>query len=181
MTLPVGWEVADVYFRRTNGHIERRAEILHTGRYRSEPLNEIAFKCGALFFLVLPAYFIAYTAFHLIRLPIVTLANFSLKACIEQIRTLVRIPFYWIGLEMAALIGIFKPLEGRALFGSLEKDLHDGKKFQKATDFNTSLKFCWEMFSKKDVPYAFFMAPCMQQWGATKDPHIIFVRSSQPS
>ncbi len=186
--LPKGWTNAEVTYL-SQGKENTRIEILDMkgNRYWQEPMFVIAIKCFLLFFVGLPGYFLVYTAVHLIRLPIVTLWNGSPTALFKQIWAIVRIPFYLIGLECAALYGIFKPLDGRALFGEIESSLHDGKTVRDAAQHEKNappvlkmcLKMCWDTLSKKVDPYAFFIGFCMQPYGKVTDPHIISVRPVQ--
>ncbi len=190
--LPKGWANAKVQFKRSNGKPVDRIEILDLRslkskfpsevldlkskpcpRYPQEPMAMIAFKCFGLFLIVLPIYFLIYTSVHLIRLPIVAAMNCSPTAFAKQIWTLVRIPYYWIALECAALYGIFRPLEGRALFGKLERDLHGGKNRRDAVQYLKELspfqKLCWNTLSLKEDPQTFFVGFCMQPIGKTND------------
>jgi hypothetical protein len=111
--MPDGWANAEDTDRRTGVSRYVILDLKTQICYLQEPLRMVAFKCLGLFLLLLPVYMLGYTAFHLIRLPFVTLANGSLKAFAKQIWAIVRIPFYSLLLEGAALYGVFKPLEGR--------------------------------------------------------------------
>lgn len=188
--LPYGWQTAEVTFAHTDGKVEKRYEIIDRRfktpegkRYPQEPMAMVAFKCFNLFLVGLPLYFLAYTAVHLIRLPIVTLLNCSPTAFVKQIWTLVRIPFYFIALEFAALYGVFKPLEGRASFAQLESQLHGGKSRRDSVQYKDELPFlnlCWKSLSLKDDPRTFFAGFCMQPIGMTDDPHILRIEPQIP-
>lgn len=177
-SLPEGWANAKVAVTHTDGRVEHRIEIIDTHtqlRYMNEPLLLISAKCVALFLLVLPSYFLFYTAFHLIRLPVVTLVNLSPTALLVQIWKIARIPIFLIGLECAALYGLLNPLEGRALFGIIESMLHDGKNLRHAErDLGISPKVVWENLSAKENKTSLFVGLCMQPIGKTTDPHIKF-------
>lgn len=180
--LPSGWANVNVDFRHTDGKITRRIEILDTrtqNRYLQEPMAMVAFKCFGLFVLVLPFYFTFYTAYHLIRLPIVTLLNLSPIAFLNQIWKISRIPIYFFALELAALYGIFYPLEGRAKFGDLESQLHDGKTRREAEQYQKRqippLQLGWEALSAVENRTSLFVGFCLQSVGNTADPHLIKV------
>ncbi len=150
----------------------KRNAIIDAKQYPQEPMVMVAAKCGMLF-IGLPFYFLAYTAVHLIRLPIVTLVNASPTAFLKQIWKLARIPFYWVGLEFAAFYGVFKPLEGRALFGDLERSLHDEKPRRQAVNYKNELSWfrvCWNTLSLKENPSTLFIGFCMQPYGALLEP-----------
>ncbi len=79
--LPTGWANACVQIKHRDGTKTSRIEILDLKtvngqfvRYPQEPMAMVAFKCFGLFVMVLPVYFVMYTAYHLIRLPVVTYA-----------------------------------------------------------------------------------------------------------
>jgi len=129
-------------------------------RYVSEPMFVIAVKCALLFSVGLPIYFLCYTVFHLIRLPVVTLANFSLKAFAKQLWKIVRIPFYFIALELASFYGVFKPLEGRALFAGLENWLHDQK--GRSAQIKDKEPSCSRHLMVEDDSTTVFIGFCMQ-------------------
>lgn len=176
--LPEGWANVKVIFRHRNGQVEKRIEILDLSdqkRYIQEPMAMIAFKCFGLFIIVAPLYFLAYTLVQLIRLPIVPLVNLSPTAFLKGIWDIVRIPFYFIALECASLYGIFKPLEGRALFGKFESDLHDGKTRRESEQYQKkSLPVpYWEALSSVENQTSFFIGYCMQPIGKTDDLHVI--------
>lgn len=181
-SLPSGWATAEVAFRHRNNDQETRREIIdlkNSKRYLQEPLGVIAGKCLGLFLVAFPCYTIAYTFFHVVRTPIVTVANLSLNAFGKQVWALVRIPFYFIALESAALYGTFKPLEGRALFGELESQFHDGKKRQDAIQYEKK-DLTWvdltSTLTRENEPRAFFAGFCMQPIGKTDDPHLVNVQ-----
>ena len=176
--LPNGWANVRVAFSHKDGRVERRIEImeLFSGvRYLQEPMAMVAFKCLGLFLAVLPAYFIVYTLVHLIRLPLATLVNLSPTTFFKQIWKIARIPFYFIALEYAALYGAFNPMEGRALFGKYESDLHDGKTRREAEQYKkeSEASTVWDAIASIDNKTSFFIGYCMQPIGKTSDPHII--------
>jgi len=186
--LPPGWTNAEVTFVRKDGKEKTRFEILDirsqasvSTRYPQQPLRMIAFKCFGLYLGHL-LYFLLYTAIHLIRLPVVTIVNVSPIACAKQIWKLARIPFYFIGLQFAALYAIFRPLEGGALFSDWESQLHDGKSRKSDIRYGNDppfMKLCWETLSLKENPQTFFMGFCLQPIGRTDDPHLIRVQKVQ--
>jgi hypothetical protein len=176
--LPDGWANAKVFFSHRDGRVEKRIEILRLSdgsRYSQEPLAMIAAKCFGLFAALLPCYMAVYTLFHLIRLPVATLLNLSPSTFCKQIWKIVRIPFYFIALECAALYGVFNPLEGRALFGKFESVLHDGKTRREAEQYKKESEkgAYWSAIASIDNKSSFFAGFCMQPIGSTTDPHII--------
>ncbi len=180
--LPKGWANFKVTLECRDGREKTRYEILDVRsrkapytRYQQEPLGLTAFKCFELV-LALPFYFLGYGIFHLVRLPIVTLVHLSPSAFFKQIWTLVRIPFYFVALEFSALYGIFKPLEGRALFSSWEKALHDGKERYDDILRHDIGPFWKQSCSAKEDPNTCFLAFCLQPLGRTDAPHIKKVR-----
>lgn len=179
--LPNGWANAKVSFKN-----RERYEIVHlksNTRYLQEPMKLVAFKCFELFLVGLPLYFLCYAAFHLVRLPVVTLLNGSPKAFLKQIWTLVRIPFYWISLMFAALYGAFNPLEGRALFGALENSLH-GKDRRSSVTYKSEfecLNQTWASLSTVEDEQTFYIGICMQPYGKTNDSYLTKVEVLQNS
>lgn len=174
-----GWSNAKVTFLHRNGSRTTRYEIINTKtqkRYLQEPMARIAFKAFGLASFVLHAYFFFYGLLHLIRLPIVTLSTLSLTVFAKEIWAIVRFPFYYIGMELAAIYGIVDPLNGRALFGSLESQLHDGKnRRQSQTYLKEQMPICdllWRFLSEKEHATSMFIGFCMQPIGKTTDPHI---------
>ena len=189
--LPAGWANAEVAFTRSNGTLDKRTEILdfradekNPTRYLHEPMVMIAFKCFELALVGFPLYFAVYSMIHLIRLPIVTFVSLSPQAFFKQLWTLVRIPFYAIACEFAAIYGIFRPLEGRALVGYYEGELHEKTRrdsYQYGKDNRSSSTVCWETFSLENDPHTFFAAFCMQPIGKITDPNVVRHRIlSQP-
>jgi len=168
-----GWEQRDITYAHRNGKTDTQVQVIDLKRYNDDHKFLIAFKCAALFALVIPLYFSIYSTFQLLRLPIVTVFNLSPVAFCKQIWAIVRIPFYLIALELAAFQGVFKPMEGRALFSAIERDLHDGKSTQEVVCFD-GLTLCgiWNGLSAVYPREAFFVAPCMQPIGKINDPHI---------
>lgn len=146
-----------------------RIEILdpqHRTRYRQEPLAIIAWKC-AMLLVGTPFYCLAYTAIHLIRLPIVALSTLSPLTVAKQVWKIARTPFYGIALWFSALYGVVKPLEGRALFGKWEKKLHDGKGLHQSlqkSDLPLS-QVLWETFAGSEIHASLFLGFCMQPIG----------------
>lgn len=178
--LPPGWYNGvdeQVPIRRKNGSVQERPRwvivsisLFHS--YLQEPMEIIASKCKLLFFGGLSLYFIGYTVWHLIRLPVATLFNCSLQVFAEQIWTIARIPFYFIALESAALYGASKPLDGRAWFADLEKQLHGGKDFRKDVCRGKDPHFlwnCWEGLTSKDPSSTFFVGFCFQPLDSGRD------------
>lgn len=184
--LPVGWANARVTLEHKGGEIETRVEIidLKTGtRYLQEPMPMIALKCAGLFALLLPPYLLIYTLFQIIRTPIATVVNLSLTVFVKQIWSIVRIPFYAAALEFAALYGVFRPLEGRALFGKFQSDFHDGKTRRQAEQHlkKTESDFLWKALSLREPETAFFAGYCMAPIGQRNDAHIKQVQILQPA
>jgi hypothetical protein len=180
--LPSGWVNVNVEFRHTDGKITRRIEILNTrnqNRYLQEPMAMISFKCFGLFVSIVPVYFLLYTTYHLIRLPVVTVLNLSPMAFFNQIWKIARIPIYFFALELAALYGVFCPLEGRAWFGYLESQLHNGKTRREAEQYQKRqippLQLGWESLLAVESRTSLFVAFCMQSIGNTADPHLLKV------
>lgn len=188
--LPHGWQNIQVVFRRSNGAAEsRRFEILElsTGtRYSQEPLKMIATKCFGLFLLVQPVYFLFYLVMHLIRLPLVPIVNLSPFAFFKEAWKIVQIPFLFLAMEFAALYGIVRPLEGRALLGACEQILHDGKGRREALQYERTerpfFEYVKEALLGEDPQHAFFAGFCMQSLGKINDPHLLLVdRLPNPS
>lgn len=178
------WENATVSIRHRDGTPEARFEIINTNtneRYLQEPQWLISVKCAALALMILPVYSFVYNALHLIRLPIATLLHLSPTILCKEIWTLVRFPLYVVGLELAAIYGIFSPLNGRAMFGRIESALHAGKTrydAENCCDPNYEkpfLELSWQFLSEKDHAKTFFIAYCMQPIGSTTDPHLLSV------
>ncbi len=180
-SLPSGWDNAQVFFRSRNGVDERRRiEILDletNERYPQEPLVMIAFKCLGLFLFVNTAYFVFYTIVQFARLFIVPVVNLSRLAFFKEAQQVVKIPFFYIEMQFAALYGVFKPLEGRAYFAKLESDLHWGKTRKEAEQYRKEEHSIFELakdaFCNEDPETALFVAFCMQPLGRVDDPHII--------
>jgi hypothetical protein len=144
-------------------------------RYPDESLAHIALKCYGLAQAVLALYMIVYTLIHLIRLPLIPILHRSLSPLSTESWNVVRIPFYWIALQCAAMYGMFSPLEGRALFAHYEKELHGGKGREHAVNrrgnfdaFGAFLDAITELEPKKVM----FAAGCFQPFGALNDPLI---------
>lgn len=143
--LPTTWANAEVTILGKRSNEKKRLEIidLRTGtRYRHEPMNMTACKC-ALLWLAVPLYGIAFFFVHLIRTPIEAIRNRSLSVLTEGISKIVKAPFYILAMELSAIYGVFKPLEGRKHFAYYENKLHN------RTDLTAS---------KPD----YYLAPCMQ-------------------
>src|SRR5579872_6099400 len=154
--LPPGWATADVTLRHTDGRLTHRTEIIDlrstpNNRYLHEPVAMIAFKCFLLFAAKVPLYFLVYSAYQILRTPIVAILHLSSTALVKEIWAIARIPFYFIALELAALYGILKPLEGRALFNELERALHGGKGLRQTVEYQKErppLEWCKEGFTE---------------------------------
>lgn len=186
--LPKGWETSEVVFRHANGaESSPRYEIIHIetqNRYLHEPMRTTACKCLALFLVGLPLYFLTYTAYQLIRTPIVSLVHLSPTAFLNQIWAIARIPLYFIGLEFAALYGIFYPIAARALFAEVESQFHDGKGLHQSIQYQKEISCkscCCNSLIDRDYSFAWFAGVCMQPIGKTTDPHIISVRRALPA
>lgn len=180
-SLSPGWENVLVRFRR-NGQEARRYAILEvdTGQlYPQEPLNAIAFKCFGLFVFINSTYFILYTTLHCLRLFIVPIVNISPLAFFKEAWKIVQIPFLYIGMQFAALLGVFKPLLGRGLFGKLERILHDGKTRREAEQYQKTRPpgrdLAWAGLCEEIPRTAFFVGFCLQPYRLINDPHIISV------
>jgi hypothetical protein len=173
--LPEGWQNETVVFRDTSANERRRIEMVNTRtglRYLHDPLCDIALKCFLLF-LATPFYLVGYTAWHTIRLPVVSLCHPT--ALLEQIWTIVRAPFYCLKLHFYAVYGIFNPLEGRAGIGAAEAALHqtDRRHDWKYGPQKSDFQWLREALTERDFRYTHFLAFCMQPFGKTSDPHII--------
>jgi hypothetical protein len=177
--LPEGWAVAKVTFEHTNrkkGQVEDRFEIVHLEsgkRYLHENVSTIAAKC-ALLALGIIGYFALYLSFHLLRMTVTTIKDPSINTFLEGVRNVIRAPFYILGMEFGALYGIFNPLEGRAVLASCERLLHERSHREDAcldTEFNDCSSL-WDALSRPDYSATFYVAPCMQSYGAVEDPHI---------
>lgn len=160
-----------------NAEVERatgkkRYEIIDrsTGeRYRQEPITMIAFKCFLLS-LATPYYLSGYMAFHLARIPFAIISERSLKTLLPSIKAVVKAPFYAIAFEFAALYGIFKPLEGRALLSKIELRWHEKTRKQNVALLNqTDSEILWNGLTQTDYPYVLHLAPCMQSLGSIHD------------
>jgi hypothetical protein len=179
--LPDGWRNAEVVIRRSNGvSVTRRIEILELStmtRYPQEPLIRIAVKCFGLFLIVQPLYFFIYTIVHFFRLFLVPIVNFSPFALFKEAWKIVQIPFFYTGMEFAALYGIVSPLEGRAVLNYLEQGLHDGKGRREAVQYErverSYLEYFQEALFEEDPQHAFFVGFCMQSLGSRNDDHVI--------
>lgn len=176
-TLPPGWNNARVTYS-WHGKEKRKIQILDSRSgmlYMQEPMAITAFKCFLLTFAV-PFYFVGYTLLHLLRLPLVTLCNCSPVAFFKQLWKIVKIPFHWIGMQFAALYGIFKPLEGRAVFGKVEKSLHDGKSRLEAVGYwkirFSCSKFFWMTLLNRQITHSLFIGFCMQSLAKIPDRRI---------
>ncbi len=185
--LPRGWMSAQVTLRHRSGDEESRYEILdlrqnsleHATRYRHDPMIVIALKCFLLT-LVLPVYFMLYSAFHVVRAPLALFYNRSFSLMTQALWAVVRAPFYFLGLECAALYGIVRPLHGMALFGRLEGQLHQ-KKRQESLQYKRELDgvpvgdIVLQSLLAKEDSFTYFLAFCMQPIGKTDEPHILNV------
>lgn len=149
--LPKNWITAKVRFRHRDGREDQNLQIIDLKsetRYLHEPLKMTAYKCFQLVFGI-PFYFLAYTAWNLLRIPMTTgtvlgdglgetlrsrrcsevmqhlytTAKSAIKTLASGIKTIVIAPFYLIQMFFGALIGVFSPLQGRKILGS-EIQLH---------------------------------------------------------
>ncbi|MES2274019.1 MAG: hypothetical protein V4487_07490 [Chlamydiota bacterium] len=207
--LPKGWVTARVHFRHRDGRADSYIEIVHlknNNRFLHEPMLLTSLKCAGLIFLS-AVYFGAYEIFHLVRTPLTAInvigTSFANLVCspnwknVKQllvdvawtapkcifigIWTLVRAPFYCIGMMFSALFGIFKPLEGRELLGEVEAAWHQ-KTIREDLMHLEDDNWIWPAFADKDFRYTSFIAVCMQPHGKTTDPHILGpVEVLQPS
>jgi hypothetical protein len=178
--LPAGWANADVTFQHKNGVLSTRVEILDLRngpvgtRYQHEPQAMIAGKCFLLFLAGVALYTVAYAVFHLVRLPFVAVCHPT--KIFSQIWAIVRIPFYFIALEFAALEWIFSPIRGRAHFGCIESSLHDGKTRREAIQYERKdveiFATLWRALREREHKEALFIGFCMQPIGKTDDPHV---------
>ncbi len=163
-SLPNGW------MNRRN-LVKNRLEIVSQNdrlRYQQEPMSLIAFKCMGLFLFVLPFYMTIYTILHLIRLPVISYVHRSISLSMKQVIAIVRIPFYWLALQFSALLGIFRPLEGRAWFAHFEKRLHGGVERRDAANFYDRLDVveeCKKTLANENEPAPFYAAICFQPYG----------------
>lgn len=178
--LPLGWERVRVTYNTSRGQKEA-VEFLSTQRqefYLHEPLVQTAVKCALLFSLGNPAYFLCYTAMQCIRLITVPVYNASLTALGKELWHLIKLPLYFLGMQVSALYGIINPLEGRALLAEWERALHDGKTRSQAAQRHVNLSEIdplAQMFLKEEPEWAGFIAFCMQPLGRLSDPRVIHV------
>jgi hypothetical protein len=77
-------------------------------------------------------------------------------------------------MEMAALYGIFQPLEGRVLFAEWEAELHQKTVHDHiwCDDWGNPI----ERLLKNPEEQVCFIAPCMQPTGLITDAHVRNVR-----
>lgn len=119
-----------------------------------EPPCVVRFKC----FMILignPLHMISRFAFRLIKgVVLVAIAVFQLdreKIC-KEILEILKVPAYGLGIELAALIGLFyDPYRGRERIGLLEKKLNDGKSYdEEGTFFLARCCQPWRMYDEAD-------------------------------
>lgn len=177
--LPKGWG----YFERVKSDGKIQYEVIDLRfkdvgriRYKHEPMKMIAVKCFLLYIAGLSLYFLAYTAIHLVRMPIVTIVHCSPQIFVEQLWALVKIPLYFLALEFAALYGIVRPLEGRALFSGIEACLHGSKKDRwtdvRMADLPSNSEILRDTLCEKENHYSLFAGVCFQSLGRTDDQRI---------
>ncbi len=172
--LPDKWANVEVTFNCRQGKEWSRIQImdLQSGDlYLHEPVSITAIKCFGLFLLVNPLYFLFYTATCLIRLPLVPIVNCSISALFKELWHIVKIPFFFIGMELAALYGVFNPLTGRAYFAKMESLLHDGKTKRQARQHvkETERAPLLEDFLAENPKMVPFVGVCMQSVGNKKN------------
>jgi hypothetical protein len=166
--LPPGWAYAaipkegqTVYYA-----IVDRRDKENPVFYLNEQMMVTSLKCMGLLIKIFP-YGFGFVTLHLIRAPLALFYHQSLSAFGKEVWEVVRAPFYCIALEFAALYGIFKPLEGRALFASLEKSLHDGKNRKDRVEYNKSAldsTDAWDALLLKENQKTLFIAFCFQAY-----------------
>ena len=180
--LPAGWANLEVCYRSGM----ERYEILDLSsnlRYYQEPTRVTAFKCFELF-IGTPFYFMGYTALHFVRLFTVPIANLSIGAFFKELWGIVKIPFLFLGMQFAALYGIFRPLSGRVLFGKLEGMLHAGKTRRDQENLDKKerrsvAEVAHDLFVAEKSKKTSFIGFCMQPLGKKEEPHIIQVEQFQ--
>ncbi|HEV7736439.1 MAG TPA: hypothetical protein VGO47_03590 [Chlamydiales bacterium] len=193
--LPEGWKTAWVTYTTSKGVRQRSIQIidLRTNppmQYFPDTMRTISIKCALLVFAI-PFFTLLNMAFHVLRTIVLVLGTFgrmvqySLQAkdlgalcgrivdwtCDTSEILLrggwdfVRVPIVAVGMELCCVYGIFAPLEGRAMAGSVEKILkgstrsHDLRRF---SDYTPALK---NLLMDKDSPYCLFWAICFQTLG----------------
>lgn len=174
------WENVHVYCRNSKGVALKLVEILNIESkflYRQEPLLVTAIKCANLFFFGNILYFIAYTSVQVTRLFTVPLANRAPFLFLNELWHLVKVPIYFLGIQIAAAYGMICPLEGRELIASLETDLHNGKTRKEARQYQEKEPFSdfqdfSDLFCEENPKTAFFLAYCMQPLGRSDNPVI---------
>ncbi len=199
-SLPKGWQTVSLIFKHRDGRRERRIEVIDpkNNRYWHEPMAITALKCFELL-IGIPLYLALYTSWHLLRTPITAVAtlvsSFSKFVChpcksgkqflvdlvwtipkilIQGIWTIVRAPFYAIAMEFAALYGLFRPCQGKALVGQAERAWHQKVRTKdiRYVDPEAEPFYLAKALGKKDFSDTFFLAFCMQSYGNLSDGHI---------
>lgn len=202
--LPSGWDTYRVFWKDRKGIESWRTEIVsqRTGeRFQHEPMLTTAFKCFLLVVFT-PVYLLGYMGFHFLRTPLTMLATVArsiyllgsrpswpqvlqlgkdlcltaphcfLKGCAAMLKA----PFYSISLQVAALYGMVRPLEGRAWVGFIERKWHgtDSHRadFTYALDRMSLEDVLLHSFCDKDFPYTFYLAFCMQKLGHIEDAYL---------
>jgi hypothetical protein len=169
----------------------------HTGKvYRSEPQWVVAIKCAEIALGTI-VYVLGAMAWNTVKIAvdIVLLARKIISkvsseialgrsgaAChiviqaviwklprsvVEDIRRIVSAPIFGLGVELAALYGIFSPYEGRELIAKIEYAWHDGKTFRDDVRNHNRRWTC----SLKDLfqERVLFLGWCFQVRGTIKD------------
>lgn len=183
-------------------------EDIKTGNmYLDEPGYIVSFKC-ALIALGMPLYTTGKMAWHLFKTPIeitaiaidtiVRVGQLLVRQRLQEGATemrrglfqiadtfgtglfeIIKAPLFGLGMELAALYGIFKPHHGRKFEAMVESAWQKGASYK--DDFRNipprENETCWEAFMK-DIKEArpFYLAHCFQVRGNTAEPRVIVIR-----
>ena len=184
---PSGWEKMEVTFKRSSNAQEKRVEIIHLKsrlRYQNEPLGVTAVKCFCLFGIGVPLFSFFQLCLQSVRTFLVPIQERSSSLFYREICHLIKLPLYLIGMQFAALLGIFSPLEGRAFFAKMERLVHQnkGRREGGAACLESFSSFCGgirEKICSSHPKITLFIGYCMQPIGSLQDPHIENVRPIQ--
>ena len=103
------------------------------------------------------------------------------KSVLVNMWRIVRAPFYALGVQFAAALGIFSPYEGRRMIGMIEREWHDGltfkddfrmgkdERFLNAEDCEKYCGDCGTCFTQIKGGTVLFLGWCMQVRGNIHD------------
>lgn len=147
------WVYVNVYRRNYEGEnpqIFTLQKPIGTEKlYHPETLTSISCKCFLLFLITLPALLV-----HLVFYSINALIDSSKREYSwTQIK---KAPKAYIGMWLSSIIGIFDPLNGRALFGQIERELRG------MDAYPHNYVYHYDRIKKDNLDWTFYLAECFQ-------------------